>query len=55
MDMTKDIGAGAYKVPYRWRPMHSTFRNADTHLLYLHHMQKYNILELTEKELPELQ
>lgn len=33
----------------------STFRNADTDLLYLHHMQKYNILELTEKELPELQ
>ena len=24
MDMTKDIGAGAYKVPYRWRPMHFT-------------------------------
>lgn len=21
MDMTKDVGAGAYKVPYRWRPM----------------------------------
>lgn len=21
MDMTKDIGAGAYKVPYRWRPL----------------------------------
>lgn len=21
MDMTKDIGAGPYKVPYRWRPM----------------------------------
>lgn len=21
MDMTKDIGAGAYDVPYRWRPM----------------------------------
>jgi dipeptidase len=21
MDMTKDIGAGAYKCPYRWRPM----------------------------------
>ncbi len=21
MDMTQDIGAGAYKVPYRWRPM----------------------------------
>jgi dipeptidase len=22
LDMTKDAGAGAYKVPYRWRPMH---------------------------------
>jgi dipeptidase len=22
MDMTKDAGAGPYKVPYRWRPMH---------------------------------
>ncbi|MDE6685489.1 MAG: C69 family dipeptidase, partial [Duncaniella sp.] len=21
MDMTKDVGAGPYKVPYRWRPM----------------------------------
>ncbi len=21
LDMTKDIGAGSYKVPYRWRPM----------------------------------
>ncbi len=21
LDMTKDIGAGAYKVPYRWRPL----------------------------------
>ena len=21
MDMTKDVGAGAYSVPYRWRPM----------------------------------
>ena len=33
----------------------STFRNTETHLLYLYRMQKYNILELTEKELPELQ
>ena len=24
LDMTKDMGAGAYKVPYRWRPMHFT-------------------------------
>jgi dipeptidase len=22
LDMTKDAGAGPYKVPYRWRPMH---------------------------------
>jgi dipeptidase len=22
LDMTKDAGAGSYKVPYRWRPMH---------------------------------
>ena len=21
LDMTKDAGAGSYKVPYRWRPM----------------------------------
>ena len=21
MDMTKDLGAGPYKCPYRWRPM----------------------------------
>ncbi|MDR3286822.1 MAG: C69 family dipeptidase [Prevotellaceae bacterium] len=25
MDMTKDIGAGAYKCPYRWRPMDFEF------------------------------
>lgn len=24
LDMTKDTGAGAYKVPYRWRPMNFT-------------------------------
>jgi dipeptidase len=24
LDMTKDAGAGPYKVPYRWRPMHFT-------------------------------
>jgi len=24
LDMTKDIGAGPYNVPYRWRPMHFT-------------------------------
>jgi dipeptidase len=24
LDMTKDAGAGSYKVPYRWRPMHFT-------------------------------
>jgi dipeptidase len=24
MDMTKDVGAGPYKVPYRWRPMNFT-------------------------------
>ena len=24
LDMTKDVGAGPYKVPYRWRPMHFT-------------------------------
>jgi dipeptidase len=24
LDMTKDVGAGAYKVPYRWRPMNFT-------------------------------
>ncbi|MDR2234333.1 MAG: C69 family dipeptidase [Tannerella sp.] len=24
LDMTKDAGAGAYKVPYRWRPMYFT-------------------------------
>ena len=24
LDMTKDTGAGSYKVPYRWRPMHFT-------------------------------
>ena len=24
MDMTQDIGAGPYKVPYRWRPMNFT-------------------------------
>lgn len=24
MDMTKDIGAGAFEVPYRWRPMEFT-------------------------------
>ena len=22
LDMTQDVGAGPYKVPYRWRPMH---------------------------------
>jgi dipeptidase len=24
LDMTRDAGAGPYKVPYRWRPMHFT-------------------------------
>lgn len=29
MDMTKDVGAGSYAVPYRWRPMTYTVDSAE--------------------------
>ncbi len=32
MDMTKDLGAGPYKCPYRWRPMNWTYNGKE----YLH-------------------
>jgi dipeptidase len=32
LDMTRDVGAGPYRVPYRWRPMHFTVDS----VTYLH-------------------
>jgi len=35
LDMTKDVGAGPYKLPYRWRPMTWKVDTAD-HVGYFH-------------------
>lgn len=56
MDMTLDVGAGAYKVPYRWRPLTYTVDSVEyTHERAIATQQTgFSLVAQLRKDAPEL-